>query len=173
MTGPRRIGAPLALVAAAALLSAASCERPLTSAQQLTIDRLLICIECDAPLQDVLALATVRPRGTVDSLNVALLRGPSGVAIATADSVLQLGYQRDSAWRVERALPLVQTRAEYVDWSLTRYREGYRVSGATGLGWIHDARAVAYLTAALSDATLSTNVRAAVRYALDSLPPHP
>jgi hypothetical protein len=153
------------------MLGAGACgPSALTPAEQLKVARWLVCYECVAPLDSVRALAARKPEATVDSLNVALLEGPGASAVAAAESVVVIGYVRDSAWRAARGLPLLTTRSVYVRESDDAYANGYRSRGAIGMGWIHDQRAVAYLNAALG-LRLPPTVHAAVLYARDSLPP--
>lgn len=138
----------------------------------LTVLRYLNCVDCIIQLDSVRALATRKPAPTVDSLNVGLLNGPGPQVVAAAESVLTLGYIRDSTWRSQHTLPLLMPRHQYVDSAKSRMVNGYRSRGAYGMGWIHTPQAVTYLNAA-AQLQLPPSVKRAVLYARDSLPPPP
>lgn len=165
-----RPGLRRTMVMLAAALTWGCGPKALTPAEQRMVDRYLICVECVEPLDSVRALATRRPVATVDSLNSALVHGLAPAAIALADSLLRLGYARDSTWRVAHGRALLSSSVVYVAQARARYAEGYRARGAVGMGWIHDARAVRYLDAAMS-LRLPASVSQAVIFARDSLPP--
>lgn len=135
------------------------------------VRRYLDCIDCITPLDSVRALAGRDPDPTVDSLNSGLLLGPGLQAVAAAESVLTLGYLRDSTWRAQNDLGPLPERITYVTRARERYVNGYRSRGAYGMGWIHTPRAVAYLDSAAQMPNLPPSVRQAVLYARDSLPP--
>ena len=160
----------------ASLLGVLACaqDQPILSGlapdEQDIVLQYLTCIDCIIPLDSVRALASKKAQATVDSLNSGLLHGPGTQAVANVDSVLVLGYVRDSSWRVLRGLSPLPLRVVYVSEARQRYVDGYRSRGATGMGWIHTPRAVAHLDSALT-LTLPVSVRRAVAYARDSLPP--
>ena len=160
------------LVVLAVAMAGAACpgDGPsnLTARERALVDWWLICFECETALDSVRALGARAP-ATVDSLNTALRHGPPPAQVAAADSVLGIAYARDSTWRVHKLLPIIEPRSTYVNRERERYKDGYRSRGAIGMGWIHSARAVQFLTAALSD-SLPLSVRQAVIYARDSLP---
>lgn len=135
------------------------------------IRRYLDCIDCITPLDSVRALASRDPDPTVDSLNSGLLLGPGTQAVAAADSVLTIGFLRDSTWRAQNNLGPLLDRLTYVSQARNRYVNGYRSRGAYGMGWIHTPRAVAYLDSAALLPNLPPSVKQAVLYARDSLPP--
>lgn len=142
----------------------------LVPSEQLVVARYLECTDCIAPLDSVRALASRKPDATVDALNAGLVRGPDSSAMAQAESLLAVGYVRDSSWRVIRQLPLLPPRDTVVAQESERFVNGYRARGAIGMGYIHTPRAVAYLDSALT-LPLPPSVLFAVRYARDSLPP--
>jgi hypothetical protein len=147
-------------------------EQGLSPNERLTVLRYLNCVDCVIQLDSVRALALRKPAPTVDSLYGGLLNGPGPQTVAAAESVLTLGYIRDSTWRSLHSLPLLPPRAGYVDSASTRMVNGYRSRGAYGLGWIHTPQAVNYLNAA-AQLQLPPSVKRAVLYARDSLPPPP
>jgi hypothetical protein len=142
----------------------------LTPAEEILVEQYLTCIDCIAPLDTVRALAGRKVDATVDSLNSGLLYGPGARAVEKADSVLVLGYVRDSLWRWQKGLPPLPDRLTYVSEARERYVNGYRARGAIGMGWIHSPRAVALLDSA-ANLQLPPSVKRAVLYARDSLPP--
>ena len=142
----------------------------LTPAEQVMVDRYLACIDCTVDLDSVRALAGRKSDATVDSLNKGLLYGPGTASVAAADSVLVLGYVRDSLWRYQKGLQPLPQRLVYVDAAKERYINGYRARGAIGMGYIGTTHARALLDSALT-LSLPPSVRAAVKYARDSLPP--
>jgi hypothetical protein len=158
---------PLALLV---LLACPDVQADLNPAETITVKRYLDCVDCIVPLDSVRALAVRKPDPVVDSLNSGLLLGPGLQAIAVAESVLVIGYVRDSTWRVANSLGLLPLRSAYVAQARDRYVNGYQSRGAYGLGWIHTPRAVAYLDSAATLA-LPSSVMRAVQYARDSLPP--
>jgi hypothetical protein len=153
------------------LLVAAACQQvqlDLTPGEATTVRRYLDCIDCIIPLDSLLTLAVRKPDPVVDSLNSGLLLGPGVQAIAAADSVLLIGFVRDSIWRAQNNLGPLPDTSRYL--ARERYVNGFRSRGAYGMGWIHTPRAVAYLDSA-AQLTLPPSVRQAVIYARDSLPP--
>lgn len=173
MTAANRPGRAGRLTASLVAAIASSCASPsgLTPVENGLVIQWLVCIDCAAQLDSLRALAAEKPVATVDSLNIALVNGPTGITIASVDSVFVISYVRDSTYRVKHLQPpMALTRTAYVTSNRERYENGYRSRGATGLGWIHDARAVADLNAALT-LPLAPGVHAAVLYARDSLPP--
>lgn len=166
MTGPRRW--PVV-----ALLGALACPgvlQELSPVEEVTVERYLACIDCIIPLDSVRALATRKADATVDSLNSGLLYGPGLQAVAAAESILVIGYVRDSIWRAQKGLLPLPQRLIYVSEARERYVNGYRSRGAIGMGWIHTPRAVAHLDSAAA-LPLPASVKRAVLYARDSLPP--
>jgi len=160
---------------ATVLLALLSCKGDLidgglTPAEQVTVDRYLACIDCVVDLDSVRALGGRKSDATVDSLNKGLLYGPSTPLRTAADSVLKIGYTRDSLWRFQKGLPPLPQRVIYIDAALQRYINGYRARGATGMGYIGTTRARVHLDSALN-LPLPPSVMAAVKYARDSLPP--
>jgi hypothetical protein len=159
------------LVAFAATLA---CQQNITSGltpeERILVLRYLDCIECTEYLDSVRALAIRKPEATVDSLNNGLLYGPGAQAVAAAESVLVLGYIRDSTWRVANNRPPLPLRMNYVTEARDRYVNGYRSRGAIGMGWIHNTRAVHLLDSA-AVLPLPPDLKWAVIYARDSLPP--
>lgn len=145
----------------------------LTPNETIAVRRYLNCIDCIIPLDSVRALAARKPDATVDSLNSALLRGPDSQTVAAADSVLRMGYRRDSLYRWQNNLLPLKPETLYVAEAHGRFVNGYRARGAYGLGWIHTPRAVAYLDSAAQLPNLPPSVKQAVLYARDSLPPPP
>lgn len=143
----------------------------LTPAETIIVGRYLDCIDCVIPLDSVRALASRKPDATVDSLNSGLLHGPDSQMVARADSVLKLGYVRDSLYRWQNNLLPLKPQQIYVAEARERFVNGYRSRGAYGLGWIHTPRAVAHLDSAAQLPNLPPSVRQAVLYARDSLPP--
>jgi hypothetical protein len=143
----------------------------LSPADATIVRRYLDCIDCITPLDSVRALAGRLPDPTVDSLNSGLLLGPGVQTVAAAESVLTIGYLRDSTWRALNNLGPLPDRLTYVTQARERYVNGYRSRGAYGLGWIHSPRAVAYLDSAAQMPNLPPSVKQAVLYARDSLPP--
>ena len=157
----------------AMLVTAFSCrnlQMDLSPAEEIIVEQYLACIDCIAQLDSVRALATRKPEATVDSLNSGLLFGPGPQAVTAAESVLVIGYVRDSTWRGQQGLQPLPDRLIYVSEARDRYVNGYRTRGAVGMGWIHTPRAVAHLDSALT-LQLPPSVRRAVIYARDSLPP--
>ena len=157
------------------LLAASSCRGDqvgggLTPAEQVKVDRYLACIDCEVELDSVRALAVRKSDATVDSLNKGLLYGPSTASVAATDSVLVIGYVRDSLWRFQKGLPPLPLRLVYIDAAKERLINGYRARGAIGMGYIGTPRARALLDSALT-LQLPPSVKYAVRYARDSLPP--
>lgn len=152
------------------------CQEPpnlmsgLTAPEQILVLRYLDCIDCIIPLDSVRALATRNPEATVDSLNKGLLFGPDTLLVKAADSVLTIGYVRDSTWRVKHGFQPLPDRLIYVGQARERWVNGYRSRGAYGMGWIHTPRAVAHLDSAAT-LTMPPSVKEAVLYARDSLPP--
>lgn len=142
----------------------------LTPAEQLVVNRYLACVDCVVELDSVRALATRKSDAAVDSLNKGLLYGPSTASVAGADSVLKIGYIRDSLWRFEKGLPPLPQRVVYIDAAKERFINGYRARGAIGMGYIGTPRARAHLDSALT-LSLPASVMQAVKYARDSLPP--
>ena len=145
----------------------------LTPTEAIAVRRYLNCIDCIIPLDSLRALAVRKPDATVDSLNRALLTGPDPQTVAAADSVLKLGYRRDSLYRWQNNLLPLKPETIYVTEARGRFVNGYRARGAYGLGWIHTPRAVAYLDSAAQLPNLPPSVKQAVLYARDSLPPPP
>jgi len=157
------------------VLGALACQdlqTGLSPAERITVARYIDCIDCLIPLDSLRALALRKPDATVDSLNSALLYGPGQRAMAEAESVLVIGYVRDSTWRLEHGLLPLEQRRIYINQELQGYAEGYQARGAMGMGWIRTPRAVAHLDSALT-LPLPTPVLRAVAYARDSLPPVP
>ena len=161
----------------AALMVLVACAQnesaSLTTAETITVRRYLDCIDCVIPLDSVRALAARKPDATVDSLNSGLLHGPAPQVVASADSVLRIGYKRDSLYRWQNNLLPLQPETLYVREARDRFVNGYRARGAYGLGWIHTPRAVAHLDSAAQLTNLPPSVIQAVIYARDSLPPPP
>ena len=158
-----------------ALIAGVACrdapiEAGLAPVEAAVVRAYLDCIDCVILLDSVRALASRNSDPTVDSLNSGLLLGPGPEAMQRADSVLKIGYRRDSVWRTANNLPLLDSLPIYLTAALGRYEDGYRSRGAIGMGWIHTPRAVAHLDSALK-LTLPESVRQAVIYARDSLPP--
>ena len=145
----------------------------LTPTETIAVRRYLNCIDCIIPLDSVRALAVRKPDATVDSLNSALLRGPDPQTVVAADSVLRIGYRRDSLYRWQNNLLPLKPETVYVTEARERFVNGYRARGAYGLGWIHTPRAVAHLDSAALLTNLPPSVKQAVIYARDSLPPPP
>jgi hypothetical protein len=141
----------------------------LAPGEQSIVARYLTCIDCDLELDSLLALNTRKPDATVDSLNSALLLGPDMRLVAAAESVLVIGYVRDSTWRLARGLKPLPDRLTYVGAARDRYVNGYRSQGAFGMGYIASPRAHALLDSALNQ--VPTWLRATVIYARDSMPP--
>lgn len=166
--GPVRSGA-MALL----LMITAACAGPLTHDEQITVERYLVCFECPAPLRAVRLLAELKPEATVDSLNAALRLGPGAERAANADSLLRVGYARDSAWRAANAQPVLPPRDERVSQAYLSYADGYRARGALGMGWIRTALALRYLDNAIASGQLPPSVLKAARFARDSLPQNP
>jgi hypothetical protein len=158
------------LVLLAAAVGCQDVQAGLNPTDVIIVRRYLECIDCITPLDSLRALASRVSDPTVDSLNSGLLHGPGLQAVAAADSVLNIGYRRDSTWRAQYNLHPLPDRLTYVAAALERYVNGYRSRGAYGLGWIHTPRAVAYLDSAAT-MELPPSVRQAVLYARDSLPP--
>jgi hypothetical protein len=140
----------------------------LAPADQAIVARYLTCIDCDLELDSLLALNTRKPDATVDSLNSALLLGPATHDVAAAESVLVIGYVRDSTWRLAHGLKPLPERLIHVGAARDRYVNGYRSQGAFGMGYIGSPRARALLDSALNQ--VPTWLRAAVVYSRDSLP---
>jgi hypothetical protein len=155
----------------------AACTRDvlagLTPDETIAVRRYLDCIDCVIPLDSVRALAVRKPDATVDSLNSGLLHGPDSQTVAAADSVLKIGYKRDSLYRWQNNLLPLKPETIYVAEARERFVNGYRSRGAYGLGWIHTPRAVAFLDSAALITGLPPSVKQAVIYARDSLPPPP
>lgn len=145
----------------------------LTPDESIAVRRYLDCIDCVIPLDSVRALATRKPDATVDSLYSGLRRGPDSQTVAAADSVLRIGYRRDSLYRWQNNLLPLKPETLYVAEANDRFVNGYRSRGAYGLGWIHTPRAVAYLDSAAQLPNLPPSVKQAISYARDSLPPPP
>lgn len=143
----------------------------LTPAETITVRRYLNCIDCIIPLDSVRALAVRKPDATVDSLNSGLLHGPDSQTVAAADSILKIGYKRDSLYRWQNNLLPLKPETVYVAEARGRFVNGYRSRSAYGLGWIHTPRAVAYLDSAALLPGLPPSVKQAVMYSRDSLPP--
>ncbi len=165
----------VAVVAAAALLLACQTDSQnstadLSAEEQELIAQYLDCIDCVVLLDSVRALGIRKPNATVDSLNRGLLLGPGTAAVAAAESVLTLGYRRDSTWRIQNGLDPLPPWNQYVSTARDRWVNGYRSRGAFGMGWIHTPRAVAHLDSAAT-LTLPPSVKWAVIYSRDSLPP--
>ncbi|HWP69635.1 MAG TPA: hypothetical protein VNM36_00980 [Gemmatimonadaceae bacterium] len=159
----------------AALLCALGCrdvQGGLSPADQITVLRYLDCLDCIVALDSVRALALRQPDATVDSLNSALILGPPPGVVTAAESVLAIGYVRDSAWRLTRGLKPLEQRAIYISDARQGFVDAYQARGAMGMGWIRSQRARAYLDSALTR-PLRAPVLRAVRYARDSLPPQP
>lgn len=163
--GPARTGAMAVLITLTA-----ACAAPLTYEEQLTVERYLVCFECPAPLKAVLLLADRKPRASIDSLDVALRRGPTMQRAAETDSLLHAGYTRDSTWRSRNARPALSPRDSVVSRDSSSYVNGYRARGALGLGWIGTTRARRDLDEAIATGQLPPSVLAAARFARDSLP---
>jgi hypothetical protein len=141
---------------------------PLDHREQELVQLYLICYDCGSPLDSVRAFAQRNPIAVVDTLNGALVDGPA--ASPARDSAFVLAFVGDSTYRVVHRRPPLQTnRADYLLEHQRRYDQGYQSRAAIGLGWIHDARAVTALRAALTS-RLPVSVRQAIRFALDSLP---
>lgn len=182
MPGPHAGSAGMATMSAARRLQVlglaftVACQEPpnllsgLTAPEQILVLRYLDCIDCIIPLDSVRALASRNPEATVDSLNTGLLKGPDTLLVKAADSVLAIGYVRDSTWRVNHGLLMLLDRVTYVSQARERWVNGYRSRGAYGMGWIHTPRAVAHLDSAAT-LTMPPSVKQAVLYARDSLPP--
>ena len=162
-----------AAVPVVALACAQDVVAGLTPAETITVRRYLDCIDCVIPLDSVRALAVRKPDATVDSLNSGLLHGPDPQVVAAADSVLKMGYKRDSLYRWQNNLLPLKPETLYVKEARDRFVNGYRSRGAYGLGWIHTPRAVAHLDSAAQLTNLPPSVMQAVIYARDSLPPPP
>jgi hypothetical protein len=162
-------------VAAAAMLLACQTDSQdllagLSPQEQETVAQYLDCIDCVMLLDSVRALGIRKPNATVDSLNRGLLFGPDSSAVAAAESVLTIGYRRDSTWRIQNGLSPLPPWNLYVSAARDRWVNGYRSRGAFGMGWIHTPRAVALLDSAAT-LTLPPSVKWAVVYSRDSLPP--
>jgi hypothetical protein len=142
----------------------------LSPQEQEIVAQYLDCIDCIVLLDSVRALGVRKPQATVDSLNRGLLFGPGGTAVAAAESVLTIGYRRDSTWRTQYGLSPLPPWNLYVSAARDRWVNGYRSRGAFGMGWIHTPRAVAHLDSAAT-LTLPPSVKWAVIYSRDSLPP--
>ena len=177
MTASARASRTWLRLAALALTLLTACSGlPLSKREQALVNLYLECYDCVSPLDSVKAIGKRKPRAAVDSLNRALVAGPGAGPGANPgagsgiDSVLVLAFVRDSTYRVYHGQPpLPMTRAGYVADQHGRYDAGYQSRGAVGLGWIHDARAVADLNAALA-LPLPQSVLRAVKFAIDSLP---
>ena len=170
---PARLAVSTRYVCLTMLFLALACrdaEPGLTPPEMTKVRRYLDCIDCIERLDSMRALAARKPEATVDSLNSALLNGPGVQAVAAADSVLAIGFIRDSSWQSRNARPVRTDRQLYISEARDRFVNGYRSRGAYGMGWIHTPRAVAYLDSA-AGITLPPSVRRAVLYARDSLPP--
>lgn len=171
-------GRVLAVVVATAVLLAGVTilVRPaprLNPREQGLVVEWLVCIDCGSLRDSIQAIGARKPVPTVDTLNQALVHGHPAARLTAADSVLAIAYVRDSTYRIRNHLPPPPvSRAAYVQTGHLRYDDGYRSRAAAGLGWIHSARAVAALNAALQ-LRLATSVRRAVVYSLDSLPRPP
>lgn len=142
----------------------------LTPDERVVVLRYLDCIDCVEELDSVRALGVRKPEATVDTLNRGLLHGPGQQAVAAAESVLVIGYMRDSAWRAQNGKPPLPLRLVYINDARERYVNGYRARGAFGMGWIHTPRAVQLLDSAAT-LTMPPYVKWAVVYSRDSLPP--
>ena len=164
-----RLGPTLALLAVVAC-QGAPVDQGLTPAEATVVRSFLDCIDCVLLLDSVRALASRKPDPTVDSLNSGLLLGPGATAMRQADSVLKIGYRRDSLWRLANHKPPLDSLPIYLTDALGRYSDGYRSRGAIGMGWIHTPRAVAHLDSAAT-LPLPASVKQAVIFARDSLPP--
>jgi hypothetical protein len=145
-------------------------DSPLSPDEVLAVRRYLDCVDCVILLDSVRALASRKPKATVDSLNSGLLNGPGVQAVRGADSAIYVGYKRDQLWRANHGLIPLPDSMTYVTAALNRYIEGYKSRGAIGMGWIHTPRAVAHLDSALT-LPLPPTVMRSVKYARDSLPP--
>lgn len=170
---PARLAVSMRYICLTMLFVALACqnvEPGLTSAEMTTVRRFLDCIDCIVRLDSMRALAGRKPEATVDSLNSAMLNGPGLQAVAAAESVLVIGFIRDSTWRSRNNRSVLPDRRLYVSQARDRFENGYRSRGAYGMGWIHTPRAVAYLDSA-AGLTLPPAIRRAVLYARDSLPP--
>jgi hypothetical protein len=171
MKHARRVFAMVAFMTACAVPQDVQApDAALSPAEQRKVLQYLNCVDCIAQLDSVRALGQRKAKATVDSLNAALLNGPDSGTVAAGDSILRLGYQRDSVWRSTQGLPLLPPQAGYVEAAHDRFVNGYRSRGAYGLGWIHTPAAVAYLNAA-AVIPLPASVKRAVLYARYSLPP--
>lgn len=163
------------MATAAALLVACQTDSQdqlagLSPSEQEIVEQYLDCIDCVVLLDSVRALGVRKPDATVDSLNRGLLFGPDSTVVAAAESVLTIGYRRDSTWRTQNGLSLLPPWNQYVSAARERWINGYRSRGAFGMGWIHTPRAVAHLDSAAT-ITLPPTVKWAVIYSRDSLPP--
>ena len=163
----RRHRAHHVAIVGAALLVACS-PQGLDSREEALVQLYLTCYDCTSPLDSVRAFAVRKPAATVDSLNVALVRGPD--SSATRDSASVVAFIRDSSYRATHARPpLPVNRLDYMLENRRRFDGGFRTRAAIALGWIHDPRALADLNTALGT-PLPPDLRAAVKFALDSLP---
>lgn len=160
----------VALIVAALAVSCAAFTPSLTPTEQSLVSWWLECFECDRALDSLRILGQRSPAATVDSLNAALLNGPSRARLIAVEDALNFSYTRDSshAQRVAQRV-LTITRAKYVSQNLGRFSDGYRARAAVGMGWIHTASAVQYLNAARR-IPFPTSVHHAIVYATDSLP---
>ena len=133
------------------------------------IDRWLVCIECDAALDSLRALGSRAPALTIDALDIALRKGPAAPSITSAESVLKVSYVRDSMFVARTGQSPIPGRDAYAHERRDRYRIGYQVRGAIGLGWIGTSSAKARLDSAAA-LPLAAAVLTSVAYARDSLP---
>lgn len=142
---------------------------PLLPRERALIDWWLVCIECTAALDSIKALGLRNSAAVIDALNAALLKGPTPASITSAESALVTSFIRDSTFRARTGLGLIPFRSAYVAENRDRYRNGYQIRGAIGLGWIGTPAAKTRLDSAAVQ-PLPVVVKTAVIYARDSLP---
>lgn len=162
-----RIRAPRWTYAAAAALLF---QAPQLSPHETGLVRFwLTCLDCGYTRDSIRAIGLRKPVSAVDSLAHALNNGPPPYVVASIDSGFNRAYTRDSLYRAKQGLPFVgQDRSQYRAEHVSRFINGIRARGATGLGVIHNQRAVAALNAALGP-QVPASVRRAIIFARDSM----
>ena len=166
MTIAKRVVAGCAFLAACTRGGVAATLNPHDRA---IVGEWLICIECIDPLDSLRVVASRQPASTIDALSSALADGLPRARIAKLRGAIDASYARDSGYRARVGEPALPARATYVEQRVAKYDNGYRSRGASGLGYVNLPAAKARL-AAVDTLPLPPSVRAAVRYARDSLP---
>ena len=149
---------------------AAAC--PLTPEERATVDTWLLCQECsDGELDSVVALAARKSQVTRDTLIEDLLRGPSPQRRANLQQQLHTTFLEVADYDSTHGVPLPVTEPQFVQQYSDNIVATYKIRAAVAVATVGASvpGVAAALDSGTHDSTFRTDVREAIKFALDSI----